>query len=157
MFANSGDTTPPCGVPMTDRPNLTVLQHSCLQPLVNRSARHAVAYPLVQKATEMSVFQDIKEPLDVQANHPASAHRHRLLPEGLQRLVSRAPRVEAEAAVPEVLLVDTLQHHHHRPLQHLVLERRNPDRSSLPAVPFRDVDAAQGRRGVLAGLEAVEQ
>ena len=31
------------------------------------------------------------------------------------------------------------------------------DWSSLPAIPFRDVDAAHGRRDILAGLKAVEQ
>ena len=134
-----------------------VLQHTRLEPLVNRSAQHAVAYPPVQKATEMTVVQDIEKALDVQVNHPAPAHHHRLLPEMLQGLMSRAPRAEAEATVPEVLLVDTLQHHHNGPLQHLVLERRNPDGSSLPAIPFRDVDASHGRRYILAGLEAVEQ
>ena len=134
-----------------------VLQHSRLEPLVNRSAQHAVAYPPVQKATEMTVVQDIEKALDVQVNPPAPAHHHRLLPEMLQGLMSRAPRTEAEATVPEVLLVDTLQHHHDGPLQHLVLERRNPDGSSLPAIPFRDVDASHGRRDILAGLEAIEQ
>ena len=134
-----------------------VLQHSRLEPLVNRSAQHAVAYPPVQKATEMTVVQDIDKALDVQVNPPAPAHHHRLLPEMLQGLMSRAPRTEAEATVPEVLLVDTLQHHHDGPLQHLVLERRNPDGSSLPAIPFRDVDASHGRRDILAGLEAIEQ
>ena len=105
----------------------------------------------------MAVVQDIEKALDVQVNYPAPAHHHRLLPEMLQGLMSRAPRAEAEATVPEVLLVDTLQHHHDGPLQHLVLERRNPDGSSLPAIPFRDVDASYGGRDVLAGLEAVEQ
>ena len=137
--------------------NPTVLQHAGLQPLVNRAAQHAVAYPLVQKATEMSVVQGIEKALDVQVNHPAAAHQHGLLPKVLQSLVSRAPGAEAEATVPEVLLIDTLQHQHHGPLQHLVLERRNPNRSSRPAVPFRDVDASHGRRNVLAGLEAVVQ
>ena len=46
--------------------------------------------------------------LDVQVNHPAPTQRHRLLPEVLEDIVSRAPRSEAEATVPEVLLVDTL-------------------------------------------------
>ena len=137
--------------------HLPVLQHTGFQPCVNRAAQHAVAYPLVQKAAEMSVVQGIEKALDVQVNHPASAHQHGLLPEVLQGLVSRAPRAEAEATVPEVLLVDTFQHHHHGSLQHLVLERRYPDWSSLPAIPFRDVDAAHGRRDILAGLEAVEQ
>ena len=93
-----------------------ILQHSGLQPLVNRSAQHAVAYPLVQKATKMTVVQNIEKTLDVQVNHPAPTHHHRLLPQGLEGIVSRAPRTEAEATVPEVLLVDTLQHQYHGPL-----------------------------------------
>ena len=36
----------------------------------------------------------------------------------------------------KVLLVDRLQHHHHRPLEHLVLEGRNPDRPGLVARPL---------------------
>ena len=42
------------------------------------------------------------------SHHPAPTHHHRLLTQGLEGIVSRAPRAEAEASVPEVLLVDTL-------------------------------------------------
>ena len=71
--------------------------------------------------------------------------------------MSRAPRTEAEATIQEVLLIDTLQHHRDRTLQHLILERRNPDRSSLPAIPLGDVDTTHRGGLVPAGLEAVEQ
>ena len=69
----------------------------------------------------------------------------------------RPARPEAVRAVQKVLLVDRFQHHHHRPLKHLVLEGRDPDRARLAPVALRNVHPPHRRRPVRPGLEAVEQ
>ena len=58
----------------------------------------------------------------------------------------RAPRPKAVRAVEKVLLVDRLEHHGDRALQHLVLEGRDADWPRLRAIALRDVDASHGRR-----------
>ena len=98
-----------------------------------------------------------KEVLDVELQHPAASHRHQPLPQGLQRLVCRSARTEAVRAVTEVLLVDRVQYHRHRALQHLVLEGRNPDRPGLATIAFGDVDAPYGRRTVRPGLRPAQE
>ena len=54
------------------------------------------------------------------------------------------------------LLVDGLQHLAHGVLNHLVLERRNPNRPRLDAVPFGNVHPLNRRRPVRARLEAIQ-
>ena len=78
-------------------------------------------------------------------------------PKIFQRLVRRAAGPEAVRAGQEVLLVDRLQHHAHRPLEDLVLEGRYPDGPGLAPVAFGDVAATHRGGLVRARLEAVEQ
>ena len=69
----------------------------------------------------------------------------------------RSPRPKAVRAVVEVLLVDRLQQHDDRPLKHLVLQRRNPDRPGLAAGAFRDMHPSHRRSPVRAGLGPVQE
>src|SRR5262249_38524374 len=93
----------------------------------------------------------------VHLDHPASPHRHGLLPQGLQGLVGRPSGPKPIRAVAKVLLVERLQHHDHRPLQHLVRERRDADRTGLCTCPFRNMHPTHRRRPVRAGLGTVLQ
>jgi hypothetical protein len=63
---------------------------------------------------------------------------------------------EAVRARQEVLLVDALQHHRHRSLQHFVLEGRDAE-GTLLAMPLVDLGTAHWWRSVAAGLEALVQ
>ena len=71
--------------------------------------------------------------------------------------MGRARGPEAIRAVVKLLLVDCLQHHRHRALEDLVLERRDADGPRSRSITLRDVDASNRRREVRARLEAVEQ
>lgn len=104
----------------------------------------------------MCVVQSIKEALDVHFEHPPSASRHEWLPECLQRLVSQAPRPEAEGAGQEVLLVDGFQDHYHRTLKDLILECRDPDGPRFRPIALRNMDPSDGRRSVGPGFQAIE-
>jgi len=103
---------------------LPCLEHSRLQPLVDRATQHAVVDPLVQKAPQMTVIQRVEETLDVHFQHPTTAQRRQPLPHGFQGLMGRSTRAEAEATRQEVLLVDHFEHHRRRLLEDLVLVSR---------------------------------
>ena len=64
------------------------LHDSRFQPLVECTSQHAIAYSLVHKASEMAVIQGIEEALNIQINHPAAMHRHPLLPDRVESVVS---------------------------------------------------------------------
>jgi hypothetical protein len=57
----------------------------------------------------------------------------------------------------KVLLVDRLHQHHDRPLEYLVLQRRNSDRASVATRAFRNVRPPHGRCAVRAGLGAFQE
>src|SRR5437667_10609784 len=74
----------------------------------------------------------------------------------LQRLMRIATGPEAKRAVPKVLLVDRLQQHHNGPLRHLVLERRNAERT-LTTVRLVDVVTSDRRRAITTRFKTIEQ
>jgi hypothetical protein len=90
-------------------------------------------------------------------DHPSASHRHRLLPELSESIVLATTWSKPVRTVRELLLVDRLQRHHHRALQHLILERRDSDRPRLRAVALGDMRSSHRRRAVCAGLRSVEQ
>src|SRR5687767_6952911 len=100
----------------------SVFQHPGLEPFIDRTTNHAVTYPLVQDSSEFWVRNRIKIPLDIDFDDPATPHRHSLLPKGINGLVRRAFGSKPVRAVAKVLLVDRLQYHRDRPLQHFVLK-----------------------------------
>jgi len=87
-----------------------------------------LSYPTLEKVSEVAVVNRIEKLTDVHIHDPAPAHGHRLLPETRQRLMRRSSGPEAVRAVLEVLFVDCFEHHDDRPLEHLILEGRNPQR-----------------------------
>jgi site-specific DNA recombinase len=103
-----------------------VFEDPCTQPLVDQTQQHPVPHPLLKKGAQMGMTQSVEEPPDVHLHQPAAAQSHRLLPQGLQRLMCRPPRPEAVRAVPKVLLIDRLQRHDDRPLEDFILQRRDP-------------------------------
>jgi hypothetical protein len=78
-------------------------------------------------------------------------HRQRV-----QRIVRPSSRPEAVAEPEEVLLVDRFEHRGRRPLDDLVLQRRDCQRP-LPAVRLRDIDPPRRQRPVGAPMDTVPQ
>ena len=69
----------------------------------------------------------------------------------------RSSGSEAIRAVQKILLIDRLQHHGDRALQHFVLECRHPNRASLGSIAFGDMHASHRRCVVRSGLGALQQ
>ena len=88
----------------------------------------------------MSMIQLIGEFPDIQLWNPPTTILHRLLPQGIQRIVRRSSRMETIRAVTEILLLNGLQDHDDRPLKHLVFKRRDSDRARLSAIRCCRVD-----------------
>jgi site-specific DNA recombinase len=107
-----------------------------VQPLVDESPQHPVAYPSVEKGAQVPMIERIEEGFDVDLQHPAAPQPQQRLPYGRQRLVRGAPRAKAIRIGHKVLLVDPFQEHDHGPLQHLILPRRYPDRPGAPPIPL---------------------
>jgi hypothetical protein len=84
-------------------------------------------------------------------------HVHGLLPQGGERLVRRSSRSKAVRTVQKVLFVHGFQHHDDRPLEDLILESRDTDRTCLHARPFRYVHPPHRRCPVRAGLGSVQE
>jgi site-specific DNA recombinase len=55
---------------------LAFVQHPRLEPFVNRSTQHAVAYPQVQEAPKLLVIKAVEESFDVRIQDPAATHLH---------------------------------------------------------------------------------
>ncbi|MNF84368.1 hypothetical protein D3C84_667260 [compost metagenome] len=56
----------------------------------------------------------------------------------------------------EILLVEWLQHHSHRPLEQFVLERRNADGPRAFTIAFRDMHSTYRRGLVRTALGALQ-
>jgi hypothetical protein len=69
----------------------------------------------------------------------------------------RAPRTEAVRAVQKVLLIDRFQHHRHRTLQNLVLQRGDSDGARPLPVALGDLYPPDRWRVVRARLQPVEE
>src|SRR5262245_25883382 len=92
MFARSGETTPPCGVPASGWLSVVPLHHAGGEPLVDRPTQHAIAHPLVENLAKSGMRNRVEEALDVHFQDPASSHDHQPLSEIRQRLMRRAVR-----------------------------------------------------------------
>src|SRR5215471_14864664 len=60
-------------------------------------------------------------------------------------------------AVEKLLLVDGLQYHRHRPLEHLILKGRHRDRTTSWASLFWNVGTPHRRSVVRSRLETIQQ
>jgi hypothetical protein len=156
----NGGILPDCGRgdhPALRRPGRGVLQtplfqNPCSQPFADQTEQHPVTHPESEKVPQLGLIQSVEELTDVHFHQPTATAPRPLPVQHLQRLVRRSPRAEAVRAVQEVVLVDGFQHHDDRPLQDLVLERRDPHRPGLAPAAFGEVHPPHRRRPVRAGL-----
>src|SRR3990167_376080 len=134
-----------------------VFHHARIEPLPDQSEHHTVAYPLLEKLPQMGMIQRVEKLADIDLQETAYPAPHGLLRETIQRIMRRSPRPEPIRAVVKVLLVDRLQQHHDRPLEHFVLQRRNADGAGLSAGAFRDMHPSHRRRPVRPRLRAFQE
>jgi len=80
-----------------------------------------------------------------------------LVPNAGQGLMRRASRPKPIREALEVLLEYRFQQHGYRPLQHLILDGRHTDATSLLAIALRNVDPLDRRSEIAAALHALEQ
>src|ERR1700756_2789820 len=69
---------------------------------------------------------------EIRVEHPVHALSIDPERERVKRVMRLAPRPEPIREPDEILLVDRVQHLHHRPLQDLVLKRGDPERPLPP-------------------------
>ena len=139
-----------------DRPD-PFFQDARIEPLADQPEQNPVTYPELEKFPQPSMIQSVEELSDVHFHDPAAPHVHGLLPQSGERLVRRPSRSEAVRTVQKVLLVHGFQHHDDRPLEDLVLESRDTDRTRLRTRAFRYVHPPHRRCSVRAGLGSVQE
>jgi hypothetical protein len=79
----------------------------------------------------MAMVDRVEEFSQIDVHDPAASQLHLLSPQRVQGSVSTASGSEPVRDVQKVRLVHRLQHHQHRALEDLILERRYPQRASL--------------------------
>src|SRR5690625_3236936 len=146
MFANSGEITPPCGVPATVRStpcsvNTPARSHLPTSFSTRRSETLRPTSPMSTSWSRLS-----KKTPDIGLGHMGIPPRKRLT-DGLLRTQRRSLRAKPERAVLEVSFENRLQHDLRCGLSHPVSHRGNPQRS-VPACWFRDVHTPR-RRGTI--------
>src|SRR5258708_29464353 len=105
----------------------------------------------------MSTIQSVEKLPDIHFQNPTATEPHRLLPQGVERLMRRPSGPKTVRTVQKVLLVDRFQYHDDRPLKNLVFKSRDADGTRVATRPLRYVHPLDRRRPVRAGLGAVQQ
>jgi len=135
-----------------------ILQHPRVEPFADQSQDHTIAHPSLEELTEMTMVDRVEKFSEIDVHDPAASQVHRLFPQRVQGSVCTASGAEAVGGVQEVRLIHRLQHHQHRALQDLILERGYPQRSSLARrARLGDAHSTHGRGHVRAGFGAVEE
>ena len=120
--------------------------------------RESILHPATQKLQHLPVNDSVEELPQIHLEDPLHLLLEALLAQVVQRLMRRAPRPEPERKGQELLLVNRLQDHRHRPLEDLVLQGRNADRPGLRRRSrLGDVNPSDWWREVLAGLGPIQQ
>jgi site-specific DNA recombinase len=133
----SGRHHSPLRCPFLRITGLALLPYTRVQPFPNKSQYHSVTHPSLENPPDVSMIHGVEKLPNVQIYNPSPACTHRLLPQSLQGIVSRAPRSKPVRAVQKLLLVQRLQHHRNRPLEHFVFKGRYADRARLlPRCPL---------------------
>lgn len=63
------------------------LQDPRLQPFTDQPQQHPISHPLLKKGPQVSMVQCVEKLSHIDLHDPATPHVHRLLPQGLQRLM----------------------------------------------------------------------
>src|SRR5580658_8183408 len=76
--------------------------------------------------------------------------------ESIQRIMLAAPGSKPVREPQKILLVNRIEHFHHRTLDDSVFQRRDPQRS-FSSIPFRNELAPRGLRPIGAAMNACMQ
>ena len=106
----------------------------------------------------MAAINRVEKLSQIDVHDPATPHLHRLTPQRADGRVGAAVRSEPVRDVQKVRLIHRFQHHQHRTLEDLILERRYPQRPGLVGrALLGDVHPPHRRSHVRAGLGAVQE
>ena len=141
--------------PVTDHDD-PVFEHARLQPFLDQADDAPVADPVLQEAYQPVMTDLIEERPDVGVQYEAHLLAADPDTERIQRIVRAAPGSEPAAEPEEVLLVDRVQQRDHRPLDDLVLQRGDRQRT-LPAVRLGNVDPPGRQCPIRSPLDPVVQ
>src|SRR6476660_191088 len=149
------------GSVISPRPPVTnhddpVFEHARLQPFLDQADDAPVADPVLQEADQPVMTDLIEERPDVGVQYEAHLLAADPDTESIQRIVRAAPGSEPAAEPEEVLLVDRVQQRDHRPLDDLVLQRGDRQRT-LPAVRLGNVDPPRRQCPIRSPLDPVVQ
>src|SRR5467141_2467804 len=106
--------------------------------------RPPVMHSVAERFPQSSPVNTIEISTHIGIHDPAHTLMHAPFASLMQCIVGAASWPKTIRAVGEVLLVDRFQQHGHRSLDHLILERRLPDRT-LTSIVLLNPDTLDGR------------
>src|SRR5215216_5919198 len=116
---------------------LSFFQHARVQPFTNEPHHALVCYAVLDELNQPFMVQAIEERAEVAIQHPVHPSRQQAGVQGVQRIVLALAGPVAIREAEKVTLVDSIQHRDRRPLDQLVFQRGDAERS-LPSVVFGD-------------------
>ena len=134
-----------------------LFQDAGLQPFAYQTKKHPVAHPFLENLPQLALVQSVEELSNIHVNDPPAPYLHQPFPEGCQRLVCRPPGPKPVRAVQKLLLIQRLQDHLHRPLQHLVFEGWHTYGAGLAPRALRYVHAPHRWSKVRSRLRSFQQ
>jgi hypothetical protein len=139
MLAKSGEITAPLPrPPLTDRHD-PVFQDTRLEPFPDQADDAPVADPMLHELDQPFLAHRVEERSDIGVQYPVHLLAADPDHERIHRIMRAASRPEPVREPEEVLLVDRVQHRSRRPLDDLVFESRNRERT-LPPIRLGYVD-----------------
>src|SRR6516162_5079331 len=132
--------------------SLPVLQHAGVQPFLDEPHHAPVRNPVLEELHQPAVVDGIKEPTDVQVEHPVHLPRQHSGVKRIQRVVLTASGPEAVREAEEVGFVDGIEHLDRSALNDFVFQRGHTERS-LPPVSLGDVHSTHRLGSVRSTLE----
>ena len=110
------------------------LQHTGVPPLADPSQDSSILDPLRATLPQVAPVAMVETSTDIRIDSPVAVQLPALFAPVVQRLMGTVALPEAVGTCMKVLSKDGLSDHHHRPLDHLVLEAGRPYWPLLP--PF---------------------
>ena len=98
------------------------LQYTSMEPLAKQSQYSPLTDPLLDTLPQMAPVEIVAKSTDIRVHDPGDVQRPTLLTQLVPRLVLTVPFAEAMGKPIKIVLEDGLQKHHHRSLDHFVLE-----------------------------------
>src|SRR5262249_9155430 len=125
-FASRGGDPPSLRRALLTRPPFPILQHAGLHPFLDETHDAPVRYPVLDEPHQPFAGDGVEVPTDVRVQHPIHPSLLDADVERIQRVMLVAARPESVGEAKEVLLIDAVQDRHEGALNHLVLERGDP-------------------------------